>query len=820
MKTGTPSAHGVLFSSFAVVFGMACRSWAQTTLPSDTPLRRGGDLLAEGKVEEARREFQRVLTESSSLPQERSIAQLRVAQTYRRAKDLRSAEREYGRVVTMKDAPAHHVAEAQGCIEAIHRLNAGLPARDPVASRTRLPELPKPGIELHVAPGGADTNVGTTERPFRSLERARNEIRAIKKRGGLPLGGAAVVVSGGRYGISRTFCLTAEDSGSETSPVVYRAADRETPVFSGGVRLSGWVRVQDPNVLSRVPETARGKLYQADLKALGIGSLPPVRLGGSYSGLGSGSHPVVELFFDGRAMTLARWPNEGFLKVVETRGQTPCEGYLGKGFKEGFLVYEGDRPQRWTQDRDAVLYGYWYYDWADSYERVSSIDTAKRLITLAPPFSVYGYRPGSRYYALNLLSEIDMPGEWYLDRTSKVLYFYAPSDPSRAVIELSTAAFPLMEISGASHLRLQGLTWELGCTDGIILRGGDHCSIAGCEVRRCGGNGIEIAGGTDHWVMSCEVHSMGRGGIGIQGGDRKTLTPAHHRVENCHIYELSRVDHTYTPAVRMSGVGNRIAHNLMHDIGSSAINLVGNEHVVEFNEIARVVLESDDQGGVDMFGDPTYRGNVYRFNYFHHIGNWRRPQEGPACGQGGIRLDDAISGVLVYGNVFRRCAAGKLGFGGVQIHGGKDNILDGNVFLECATAVSFSPWDAKRWQTHSSKALASAEIDRGLYLQRYPDLTKLEQEANVNHLWRNLAVNCGVFLRRNQGGERLLDNRVIQNDSAISGVASDLSQLQSALGSVDRTGIEPPPLEEIGLYRDAFRRELPIAKILEIRSGR
>ena len=109
----------------------------------------------------------------------------------------------------------------------------------------------------------------------------------------------------------------------------------------------------------------------------------------------------------------------------------------------------------------------------------------------------------------------------------------------------------------------------------------------------------------------------------------------------------------------------------------------GNDHVVEYNDVYRVVLESDDQGGVDMWGDPTFRGNIFRCNYWHHIGNWRHPNEGPDCGQAGIRLDDAISGVLIYGNIFYRASSGKAGFGGVQIHGGKDNIFDNNLFVDC-----------------------------------------------------------------------------------------------------------------------------------------
>ena len=91
-----------------------------------------------------------------------------------------------------------------------------------------------------------------------------------------------------------------------------------------------------------------------------------------------------------------------------------------------------------------------------------------------------------------------------------------------------------------------------------------------------------------------------------------------------------------------------------HDIQSSAIRVEGNNHLIEYNEVFSVVTESDDQGGIDIFGNPTFRGNIFRYNYWHHIGAWRETDEQPACGQCAIRLDDAISGTLIKGNIMER----------------------------------------------------------------------------------------------------------------------------------------------------------------------
>ena len=406
------------------------------------------------------------------------------------------------------------------------------------------------------------------------------------------------------------------------------------------------------------------------------------------------------------------------------------------------------------------------------------------------------------------MSEIDRPGEWYLDRGTGILYVWPPSDPNTATVEISMFAAPLVELDGVSNVTFEGLAWETGRDDGVRINGGGHCLLAGCTVRNFAGDGVVMAGGTDHGLLGCDIYGMGRGGIILRGGDRKTLTPANHYVENCHIHHVSRINHTYTPAVFADGVGILIRHNLMHDIGSSAMRIEGNDHLVEFNEIHNVVRESDDQGGLDTFGNPTFRGNIYRYNFFHDIGSGRE------CGQGGIRLDDAISGTLIYGNVFWRCADGN--FGGVQIHGGKDNIVDNNLFVECNQAVSFSPWGRERWEQFLDKGLASSalkevDVTSPPYSTRYPELAMLRENIDANHVWRNLAMQCGRLTRRGQGANDFIDNRVTNiNPGFLNLATGDFRMEPSKPGS---GCFAPIPFDEIGLYRDSLRRQMPTSRI-------
>ncbi|NLX95060.1 MAG: hypothetical protein GXY83_02670 [Rhodopirellula sp.] len=779
-------------------------------LPEISPLERidlrlaaAHGLFLAGDFSAARDSYGKLLEETDLPAYVRGLAQSRIGRTYYTEREWPGAKTAYAKLAGMKDVPPHLNWEAEQRLGEIARIESGLPAVEPAAGRTRLTERPAPRVTLHVAPDGAESGDGTPSKPFAGLEQARDALRRLKAAGSLT-GGAEVVIHGGEYRVRQTFTLESQDSGNETAPVVYRAADGEKPVFRGGIRLSGFQPLRDSAVLARLPEEARGKVVALDVKKLGLTDLLPLRLGGFASGSGFKTYPMIELFFDGRPMPLARWPNEGFVRVADVAVADDHQIHGRRGSKTGRLTYEGDRPRRWKDDKDAMLYGYWFFDWADSYERIASIDPAQREITLATPYHRYGYRKDAPYYAVNLLSEIDIVGEWYLDRAAGILYFYPPSDPARAVVEISTLDQPVLDLDRVSGVVFEGLTWDLGCVDAIHIRGGENCLVAGCTVRRFGGNGM-IVEGRGHGIMSCDVYSMGRGGLAVSGGDRKTLTPGGCFVENCDIHDLSRVDHTYTPAVLLSGVGNRIAHNALHDINSSAIRLGGNDHVVEYNEVHHAVEESDDQGGVDMFGNATYRGNVFRYNYWHHIGNQHNPAEEPACGQAGIRLDDAISGQVIYGNVFYRCSAGKTGFGGVQIHGGKDNWIDNNLFVDCMAAISFSPWHEGLWTERTGAALEASDVDRELYVKCYPELGRLNEDLNVNLIGRNVALGCGEFLRRDRGYARLFANLATDEDPGFAAAGEGDFRLPDPSTAI-RMGWEPIPLEQIGLYTDEYRK--------------
>lgn len=761
----------------------------------------GHSLAAAKDYAAARAEYGRIAAAPDAPPEWRRLARLCAARTFVRAGDYAGAQAAYQRIRERPDAPPGsmaaraELAEADERLGEVARLRAGRAAADPLAGRTRPAPRPAPGLTLYVAPDGRDTDVGSRTRPFRTLERARDLIRARRAGGALPLGGVRVLVRGGTYRLRQTFTLSAPDSGEAARPIVYQAAAGETPVFDAGARVAGFGPVRDAAVSARLPASARAHVLQADLRAQGITDLGVFSPGGFGSARGFKTHPQLCLYFNGAAMPLAGWPDVGYAQIAA----------VAPGAKDTFS-YSGDRPALWKDEKDAWLYGYWFYSWADSYEKVGSINAAQKTITLAPPVTTYGdgtasFVKGQRFRAINVLAELDRPGEWYLDRDSGLLYFYPPSDPAKAAVEVSVFEGPALDMEGVSHVSLEGLTWQNGRGDGLILGNCRSCLVAGGAVRRFGGNGVQILGGERDGLLGCDVDTLGRGGTVVTGGDRRTLRPGGHFIENCHIHHFSLIDHTYTPAVLLSGVGNRIAHNRFHDSPSSAMRIEGNDNLIEYNDVGHVLRESDDQGASDMWADPTYRGNVFRYNYWHDMAS------GMGVGSAGIRLDDWISGTRIYGNIFRRCADG--GFGGVQINQGADNLIENNLFVDCKAAVSGGAGSPDGWKhflagTQGQGYLQAVGASGAPYARRYPELARLGV-GGINSVHRSVVLNCGTFVKDDQRFE-LLDNPVAAANPGFADPERGDFSVKPGSPLWNRLSFQPIPFGQIGLYQDAYRR--------------
>ncbi len=663
------------------------------------------------------------------------------------------------------------------------------------------------GVTLHVARNGNDAWSGAlaalsaagSDGPFATLERARDEIRTLKNAGGLPDGGVTVAVHAGVYELSKTFALSAEDSGTDKAPIVYGASAGEEVRLVAGKVVRGFVPVTDPSVLERLETTARGKVFQADLKALGIADFGEAKGGG------------LELFFQDKPMVPARWPNEGFVTIVDLVVQDGHQIHGAAGSKVGKFVYDGERPKRWAGEKDPWLHGYWFWDWSAQRQKIESIDTEKRIIALAPPYHGYGYRKGQWYYAFNMLCELDAPGEWYVDRQTGVLYFWPPEplDKGTAVVSVLPA---LVAVKNASHVTLRGFTMEAARGTAVGVSGCTYVEVVGCTLRNSGGSAVSVDGGAECAVIGCDLHDLGCGGISLSGGDRAKLVPARHRAENNNIHDYGRWERMYQSGVYMGGVGNIARHNLIHNAPHMAILFGGNDHVIELNEIHSVCHESNDAGAIYAGRDWTMRGHEIRYNYLHHINGFR----GRGCV--GVYLDDMFACAAIRGNVFYKVTAAAF------IGGGRDNRVENNVFVDCnpalhvdARALGWAYYHADEWikEAGDKGTISGIAYDNPPYSERYPELVKILQEdpkaPRGNVIARNICV--GGRWDDIEGKARPLlkfQDNLLDADPLFIDAQNLNFQLRDE-SPAWKLGFERIPIEKIGLYKDDRRALWPVA---------
>jgi hypothetical protein len=701
----------------------------------------------------------------------------------------------------------------------------------------------EPPLSYHVGPGGDDANPGTVQKPFATLVQARDAVRASRLKGKT----VSVIVHGGIYRLENSLEFNAADSGTEASPVIWKAAPGETVRIIGGhgVLTEAIKPVTDAAILQRVISIeARKNLLQIDLASLGIkdyGQVGPRGFNRPYL------PAPVELFIAGRPMSLARWPNPGEALIpigtvldtgsITRNGEKPVRG--------GKFVVPTDRPKLWSKADDIWISGLFNHGYADDTVRLAAIteSTNSIVFTTAQPH-IYGFKSGSPWnacYALNLLEEIDLPGEYAVDRKTGKLYFLPPKDVDmqKAGVFVSTLAEPLMVLEGASHIRFDGFTFECSRGIGVYIEGGESCVMSSCVFHNLGmlgvciGRGVkpdplyrhEFTGkpvsrqlgswnehvyanpdfdrqsGRNHRIESCSFYDLGAGAISLGGGDRKTLTAANNSVFNCEIHTFNRWDRSYKAGINIDGVGNRIQHCLIYDAPGSAIYLHGNDHLIEQNEFHHVMQEGDDMGAIYLGRDPSEFGTVIRNNYFHDIGFGKTQRTWT------VYYDDGACGSEACGNIFVRAGRG----GTFLIGGGKYNFTHDNIFVDCGLAIHIDNRQERNEKARVAKGglfeqrLNLMKIDQRPFSVRYPQLAKYWQDnpgVPADPVARNLFVRCQRLTNAKPEWGPFLDNWETQDDPGFVDLTKGDYRLKPDAEAFKKIpGFKPGDCSQMGLIK-------------------
>ncbi|MCC6398885.1 MAG: right-handed parallel beta-helix repeat-containing protein [Bacteroidetes bacterium] len=541
--------------------------------------------------------------------------------------------------------------------------------------------------EFHVSPVGNDRSPGSLDKPFKTISRARDAVRSLRRSNPNLTDTVRVFLHEGRYHIDRPIELGLEDGGTPQSPTLYAAFAHERPVVSGGVRVSGWR-----------PSTFDGKrVWTAPLPQ-------SVRM----------ARPrVQELWINGARRNPARHPNKGYLAVASVPDVKPATEWMDG--QTSFAIKPGDIPREMDFSGGHVVAT---TRWVESHLPITSYSPGESLFRFSRR-TVFRTDPGDLYYVLHARGAFDTPGEWWLDaKRGRLFYYPLPGESIKtldAVVPLLTQILLVHGDPGRNrwveHLQFRGITFShaewffpkgystdsrnpdaggfnqaaTGVPAAISCEGMRFGTFLNCTVAHVGTYAIAMgAACTDNTIQECELMDLGAGGvfIGIKSIENDAgLLTSRNRILDNHIHGGGQIFHSAIGVWIGQSPRNRIVHNHIHDFFYTGISIgwtwgygqgQGYGNLVELNHVHHIGVLSDGDGPIlsDLGGIYTLgyqRGTIIRRNIFHDIaarvyGGW------------GIYFDEGSTGALAENNLVYRTL-----HGGFHQHYGKENIFRNNI---------------------------------------------------------------------------------------------------------------------------------------------
>lgn len=556
-----------------------------------------------------------------------------------------------GVVSVSQDGMAEAVGAGLASVKAVVELEGVVVESDPVSFSVSAAPVQ---ASYYVDPQqGDDTNDGSLLSPFRTIARAKAEVRLVN---GNMTGNLVVYLREGTYPLQSPLLFDAADSGTNGYEVVYQAYGQEKPVVSGGQTVTGWTL-----------HDAVRNIYKADLdvpvatRQLFVNGQRAVR---ARSGSGLPNVAQTTSGYTTSMVEMAGWAYPNHAELV---------------FKEGF-----------TNPRNVIASVY-------ASEGVATI-------TMQEPGWTYnrnkgGTQPKLPVYIENAYELLDEPGEWYLEPSGHTIYYKprAGENVAASVFEIPVLE-ELLKLEGTLEhpvhdIRFENIdftlaTWlapgtEIGHPDAQsnILRYGqsgayrnETFSGAAVSLRmaqaivfertrftKLGGAGINMFEGSQNNRVSGSVFTdISASGLQIGEPNRNnayTVNPADVRyvLKNNIVMNnyISNIGVDYQSSVGIFGGytdGLYIAHNEISDVPYSGVTVgwgwssdmtSARDNRIVNNYVHDVMQELHD--GAALYTLSAQPGSVIKGNY---INNGTDP--------GGIYLDQGSSYFHVTDNVVRQ----------------------------------------------------------------------------------------------------------------------------------------------------------------------
>jgi len=498
-----------------------------------------------------------------------------------------------------------------------------------------------PAAEFWVAPAGRDEAAGTAADPL-SLTAAQRRARELRRLAPAPLTEPVhIILRGGIYALGDAWTVRPEDSGTAASPTVFEAAPGEKPTFSGGIRVTGWKKLEAAS--PGLPAAAVGQVWTA--AAPRIDERP---------------FAFRQLWIGGHKAARARTPNDGTMARL-------LEWDVAK--EEAWIAARTDVAGD-LSTAELVI----YQQWENAYLRIASFDAVggrTRIRFRSPESRVQFEHPWpapimtdtyrAPYFLANALCFLDQPGEWFHDPKNGVVYYWPrPGEDLTQAEVVAPTRETLLIVSGSLdrpvvHVQFKGLgfahtTWLRPTESGHVPHQAGMFMTEAYKLRPKGTTetrtldnqawvgrppgAVEVRAAHDVRFERCTFEHLASAGFDAELGIRASS------VEGCVFRDIGgngiqfgkfqdggiETHVPYLPADdREVCAGDRFANNVVTDCGNEDWGCPGitvgyaREITIEHNEVSDLPYTGISVGWGWTKQPTVLRDNIVRANHVHHI---------------------------------------------------------------------------------------------------------------------------------------------------------------------------------------------------------
>lgn len=561
--------------------------------------------------------------------------------------------------------------------------------------------------QIYVSVNGDDANPGTKDLPLATFLGAAEKVKTLKKSKRYKNRDIAVNFMPGEYKITN-YNFDSSYSGTENGKIIYRAVEPGTVDFRQTIDLptESFTEVTDEKILERLVPEARGNVVQINMTELLSAD--------SYIGYATESSPpygmrgAPKLIHNNNLQTVARYPNVGYADMYLQNGEFSVKDGLSAAddYKNNVVIkYDDEHIDSWKVDKNVTLRS--TANWIGVGYVLKSVDAENNLLTFGSgthPQNCNREAGGyNRLYFENILEELDVAGEYWVDEENKTLYYWPPEklDPEKDSLEFITGKerntniffndcsymeFKDLKFTGATYYMLRFTR----CTDITF----DSCEFSMAVCWPLFAQYVK-----NFVVKNCTAYSSG-GGLSIDATEDldydavSNLRSSGLVLDNNHLWDLNReICYTNCPVIA-SGIKAEMTHNLVHSTCGYAISGGGAETYIAYNEVENALMDTVDTGAFhtgrrwDMYGSST------EFNFFHDIGNPKMQWGQTTWPAAGFYWDDSYSGTRMNNNILVLDAP-TMNANGFFENGGRDHGGSGNIIVGASNFICNS--DGYSW---------------------------------------------------------------------------------------------------------------------------